>query len=161
MPRTNTQGGKKKKRGKNGLVESKSNKIQYATDFQVYGTITKIIGGGKFNVLCYDNNNERICRVRGNMRKKIWLNHGDTILIALRDFGNMHDIIYKYNIDDVLKLKSENLIPSDNSNCDKEVDFVDENRQIINDNVKDEFIQYNDILSTMISSDEEDTINEI
>jgi len=140
MPKTNTLGGKKKKRGKNRLHEYRTKKIELATDAQEYGIISNIIGGGKFNVLCYDNKlttTKRTCLVRGSMRKKIWLNTGDIILIALRDFGKLHDIINKYNTDEIITLKNLNLIPSNTINDDQEVDFIDNRVDNEDNEVKD------------------------
>ena len=132
MPKTNTKGGKKKKRGKNGVVEPNNKRIVLKTPGQVYGQITKTIGGGKFNVLCYDNKMnpiERICLVRGSMRKKIWLKPEDFVLVALREYGNLHDIINKYNLDEIQYLKETQCIPSSIfDNNPTEVDFMEYNK---------------------------------
>merc|ERR1712048_749501 len=35
--------------------------------------------------MCFDGN-ERLCNIRGKMRKKVWIGVGDIVLIGLRDF---------------------------------------------------------------------------
>ena len=90
------------------------------------------------------------------MRKKIWLNIDDIILVALRDYGNIHDIINKYSDDNILYLKDNNLIPwSDNSNKnEKLVDFIDIDNKDEDDKNK-EYINYNDVLDIISDNESE------
>jgi translation initiation factor 1A len=77
----NTKGGKNYKKGKHTEVEA----IMYErAEDQMYGRIIKLLGGCNAIVYCNDNK-ERLCHIRGTMRKKVWLATGDIVLISLRD----------------------------------------------------------------------------
>ena len=125
MPKTNTQGGKKKKRAKNGIVENA--KLETISEPGLeYGQIVKILGNGRFTVSCYSKKDgttdntvndfnliERICIVCGRMRKRVWINMNDIVIVSLRDFQNdKGDIVHKYTIDETKQLIKLKEIPS-------------------------------------------------
>ena len=108
MPKTNVLGGKKKKKGKNGTIES-SQRLELAdSEGQHYAKVEKALGCGRFLVQCFDLGKELIGVVCGKMRKRVWVNAGDYVIIALRDFDNgTHkkcDIIHKYTESEAKKL---------------------------------------------------------
>ena len=120
MPKTNIRGGNKKKRGKNGINELHRN-LDYAVDGQYYAQVFKILGSGRFMVKCYETDkktkefvlSEKICHVRGKMRKKVWVNDNDLVLISIREFDTKKgDIIHKYTYNEAKQLIKQNLIPS-------------------------------------------------
>ena len=52
---------------------------------QDYGKIEKILGNGRFNLLC----NDKITRlgiIRGKMRKRNWVNMGSIVLYSIREY---------------------------------------------------------------------------
>ncbi len=54
----------------------------------------------------------RLCHIRGKMRKKVWVNQGDIILVGLRDFQDSKaDVILKYSADEARRLKSMGELP--------------------------------------------------
>jgi len=54
----------------------------------------------------------RICHVRGNMRKRVWINLNDLVLVSLRDFqDDKADIMYKYESYEINDLKNNNDLP--------------------------------------------------
>jgi translation initiation factor 1A len=44
-----------------------------------------MLGNGRLEAACFDGKT-RLCHIRGKMRKKVWVNQGDIVLIGLRDF---------------------------------------------------------------------------
>lgn len=44
-----------------------------------------MLGNGRLNANCFDGK-PRLCHIRGKLRKKVWINTGDIILIGLRDY---------------------------------------------------------------------------
>merc|ERR1719346_553074 len=67
------------------------------TNGQVYGHVRRMVGDGRCEVTCFDNV-ERLCRVRGRMRKNLWVQEGDVVLVSLRDFEDEKaDIIHRYS----------------------------------------------------------------
>lgn len=128
MPKTNIKGGKKKKRGKNGLVEN--NKIIFIEDTdieQFYGQVSKILGNGRFSVSCFKKSGyefsmeEKVCLIRGKMRKRNWININDIVVVSEREFErDKGDIIHKYSNDETNILKQMNKIPNIDVNNKKE-----------------------------------------
>ena len=95
---------KRDESGKNSLINLKK------TEGQEYGYIQKILGNCRFQIICYDKK-QRIGHVRGKLRKRMWFNAGDLILISLRDFqDDMCDMIQKYDYDEVNMLINNNEI---------------------------------------------------
>jgi len=53
-----------------------------------------------------------MCHIRGKMRKKVWVNQGDIVLVSLRDFQDEKgDIIIKYQPDEARNLKTYGELP--------------------------------------------------
>lgn len=105
----NQQGGKNYKKSKHSTGDTVA-KVQEAEADQMYGRVIKILGNLNMNVYCNDNYT-RICKVCGAMRKRVWVNVGDLVIISLRDLDyDPHptklgkdtremrgDIIYKFD----------------------------------------------------------------
>lgn len=80
---------------------------------QEYAQVTKILGGCRVEAKCFDGKT-RIAHIRGAMTKKakIWILADDVILVGLRDFqDDKADVIAKYDLDEVRKLKKLGEIP--------------------------------------------------
>ena len=144
MPKTNIKGGKKKKRGKNGLVENA--KIIFIEDNdkeQFYGQVSKILGSGRFSVSCFKKSGyefsmeEKICLIRGKMRKRNWININDIVVVSEREFERgKGDIIHKYSNDETNILKQMKKIPNIDVNNKKE-NTEDINFNYTNENLLD------------------------
>jgi len=64
---------------------------------QSYGTVTKLLGNGRMMVLLEDAT-EKMCSIRGSMRKREWVHVNDIVLVSFRDFDSTcADIIRKYS----------------------------------------------------------------
>ena len=114
MPKNKGKGGKKHKRGKKEANVQKELVIR--EDGQEYAQVLTMLGDMRVEAECLNDDGElykkRVCKIRGNMRKRAWISKGDIILIGLRDFqDDKADVIHKYSFDDVLKLKSYKEIP--------------------------------------------------
>jgi len=73
--------------------------------------VTKMLGNGRLEALCFDGET-RLCHIRGKLRKKVWINTGDIILVGLRDFqDNKADVIMKYNVEEARSLKAYGELP--------------------------------------------------
>jgi translation initiation factor 1A len=44
-----------------------------------------MLGNGRLTAFCFDGK-QRLCHIRGKLRKKVWINTGDIILIGLREY---------------------------------------------------------------------------
>ena len=79
---------------------------------QEYAQIVKMLGNGRCDTYCFDGV-RRLCHIRGKMRKRIWINVGDIVLIGKRDFQDKKaDIIQKYFPDEAKNLKDYGELPS-------------------------------------------------
>lgn len=76
-----------------------------------YAQVTKMLGNGYLEAACYDGKT-RICHIRGKMKKKVWVNQGDIVLITLREFQDSKaDVILKYTADEARRLKTMGELP--------------------------------------------------
>jgi translation initiation factor 1A len=46
----------------------------------------RTLGNGRLEALCFDDGKRRLCHIRRKLRKKVWINTADIILVGLRDF---------------------------------------------------------------------------
>ncbi|CAE7431908.1 Eif1ax [Symbiodinium sp. CCMP2456] len=70
-----------------------------------------MLGNGRCDVQCVDGV-KRLCHIRGKMRKKVWCNQGDIVLVSLRDFQDEKgDIITKYTAEEARSLKAYGELP--------------------------------------------------
>ena len=69
---------------------------------------------------------QRICHVRGSMRKRVWINLNDLVLVSLRDFqDDKADIMYKYENYEVNDLKHKNDLPDLSELSEENIAFGD------------------------------------
>jgi translation initiation factor 1A len=79
----------------------------------MYGRVIRVLGNR--NLLTYCNDNVvRLCHIRGSIRKDMWINIGDLVLISIREFlqdkkdkYEKGDILYKYDRDLYSTLKKD------------------------------------------------------
>lgn len=105
MPK-NVKGGSKHKKMKNNSNSdeiTQSDLILKSGKEQDYGKVEKILGNGRFSLLC----NDKITRlgiIRGKMRKRNWVNMGSIVLYSIREYEkDKVDIIHVYS-NTVLKM---------------------------------------------------------
>merc|ERR1719322_1997897 len=97
--------------------------------------------------MCFDGV-KRLCHIRGKLRKKVWINNSDIILVGLRDYQDAKaDVIQKYSADEARNLKSYGEFP-DTIKISDTVTFDDD-------------IEFDDVESDESGSDEADDIDGI
>ena len=122
----NTVGGKKHKRGKNMVKDTKL--IEGDNEFQFYAKVNKKLGGGNFSVDVFipekrekkkidgvmrekivrpeEIRADQIALLRGSLKKRCRINADNIILVSIREFEERKvDIIHAYNNDDVANNK--------------------------------------------------------
>jgi len=106
-----------------------------------------MLGNGRLEALCFDGS-KRLCHIRGKLRKKVWINQGDIILVGLRDYQDTKaDVILKYNPDEARNLKSYGELP--------EHAKINENVTFGEDDDDNDIIEFGEV------SDDEDEIDNI
>jgi len=84
-----------------------------------------MLGNGRLEAHCMDGV-KRLCHIRGKMRKKVWVNTGDIVLLGLRDYQDEKaDVILKYMADEARALKAYGELP-DNLRVNDNDTFADE-----------------------------------
>lgn len=110
----NTKGGKNyKKQKKNPLKERE---LIFREQEQAYARVIRQLGDGRFEcqILNTDKQKNLIGKICGSMRRRVWINDGDIILVSSRDFDSTScDIIHKYTPEEASSLKAYGEIPSD------------------------------------------------
>ena len=83
---------------------------------------TKMLGNGRLEAICFDGVT-RLCHIRGKLRKKVWINQSDIVLVGLREFQDSKaDVILKYSADEARNLKSYGEFP-DSVKINEAVEF--------------------------------------
>lgn len=111
MPKAKGNGGKNRRRGKAGGENEEKRELTLKEEGQEYAQVVRMLGNGRLEGFCFDGQT-RLCHIRGKMRKKVWVNQGDIILVGLRDFQDSKaDVILKYSADEARRLKSQGELP--------------------------------------------------
>merc|ERR1719435_533671 len=101
--------------------------------------------------MCFDGT-KRLCHIRGKLRKKVWINQSDIILIGLRDYQDAKaDVILRYSPDEARNLKSYGEFP-ESVKINETVTFGDEHM---------DDIEYDDVDTDGSGSDDGDDIDGI
>jgi translation initiation factor 1A len=63
----------------------------------VLGTAVKMLGAERILVKCQDGK-ERLCRIRGKLKRRVWVREGDIVLVSPWDFQSdkRGDIFWRY-----------------------------------------------------------------
>lgn len=109
MPKAKGKGGKNRRRGKNDADDKRE--LVFKDESQEYAQVVKMLGNGRLEALCFDGE-KRLAHIRGKLRKKVWINNGDIILLSLREFEDgKADVIQKYSPDEARALKQYGELP--------------------------------------------------
>lgn len=110
MPKNKGKGGKNRRRGKNEN-DNEKRELVFKEEGQEYAQVVKMLGNGRLEALCFDGE-KRLAHIRGKLRKKVWINQGDIILLSLRDYQDEKgDVIMKYTSDEARSLKAYGELP--------------------------------------------------
>ena len=72
-------------------------KIQLPVSNDVLGIAVKLLGYDRIMVKCQDGH-ERLCRIRGKLKRRVWIRVGDIVLVSPWDFQSSvrGDICWRY-----------------------------------------------------------------
>lgn len=94
--------------GKRKVVsESDLGKIKLPVANDVLGIAVKMLGFDRMMVKCEDGK-ERLCRVRGKLKRRVWVRVGDIVLVSPWDFqpDTRGDIFARYRRNETEWLRS-------------------------------------------------------
>ncbi len=74
----------------------------------VLGVVTKMLGYDRVMVKCQDGH-ERLCRIRGKMKRRAWIRLEDVVLVSSWDFQSdkRGDVIWRYKRNQAEWLRSK------------------------------------------------------
>ncbi|KAI2633111.1 hypothetical protein GGS26DRAFT_590706 [Hypomontagnella submonticulosa] len=133
MPKNKGKGGKNRRRGKkdnDADTAHNPRELLFKEVSQEYAIIEKVLGNGRFTARILNGRNELartadvdrkgkqaraaiLAIVRGSMRRKVFVNKGDFVLLSLREFeDDKADIIHLYHQREVYRLIDLEELPS-------------------------------------------------
>ncbi len=90
-----------------GEIEVERARIPHERDGEVLGIVIQILGDSRMKIRCGDGK-ERMGRIRGKIRKRMWTRLGDMVIVSKWDFDDNHcDIIHRYRQNEVLWLQKK------------------------------------------------------
>jgi translation initiation factor 1A len=112
MGKNKGAGGKNRRKGKGDSSYVKE--MIFKEEGQEYAIVTRHLGGEYLEVNCLKGPGVTMkAHIRGAMRRKIFMNKDDVLLVNIRDYqDDVCDILMKYTPDQVRILKSKGEIPS-------------------------------------------------
>ncbi|MCW4054180.1 MAG: translation initiation factor eIF-1A [Candidatus Bathyarchaeota archaeon] len=77
--------------------ESNLHKMVLPSANDVLGMAVKMLGAERVLVKCQDGK-ERLCRIRGKLKRRVWVREGDIVLVSPWDFqqDTRGDIFWRY-----------------------------------------------------------------
>ncbi len=74
----------------------------------VLGIAVKLLGFDRITVQCQDGH-ERLCRIRGKLKRRVWIRVGDIVLVSPWDFQSdaRGDIYWRYRKNEAGWLRSK------------------------------------------------------
>jgi len=105
-------GKKKLKQSKAGSSERRAGKLPSGD--QQYAVVREMSGGSRMVALCEDGNN-RMVRIPGRLKRRMWTRVNDIILIKpwLVQGDRKADLVYRYLPAERNWLRKRNMIPKD------------------------------------------------
>jgi translation initiation factor 1A len=93
------------------ITEENLDSIVLPSENDVLGVAVKMLGFDRVLVKCQDGH-ERVCRIRGKMKRKVWIRIGDTVLVSPWDFQSdtRGDIFWRYTRAQAESLKNRGLL---------------------------------------------------
>ena len=96
------------------LNESALKEIRLPEEGELLGRVMKLLGSDQVLVKCTDDITRR-GRIRGKLKRRIWIRDHDIVIIAPWDFKHNErgDIIWRFTLSQVDWLKDNKHIPKD------------------------------------------------
>uniref|UniRef100_A0A6B2LRA7 S1-like domain-containing protein n=1 Tax=Arcella intermedia TaxID=1963864 RepID=A0A6B2LRA7_9EUKA len=93
-----------------------------------YARVCRLLGNARMEARCVAGT-VRLGAVRGLLRRRVWVNVGDVVVLSVRDPPEKADVVRKYNVEEVRRLAQAGEIPhewlEDNFNAPSESEGMD------------------------------------
>jgi translation initiation factor 1A len=100
------------KMGKRKITnEGKQDQMVLPSKNDVLGIAVKMLGADRIMVKCQDGK-ERLCRIRGKLKRRVWIRDGDIVLVSPWDFQSdtRGDIFWRYRANQATWLRERNYL---------------------------------------------------
>ena len=96
------------------LNESALKEMKHPQEGEIFGRVLKLMGGENLLIKCIDGVTRR-GRIRGKLKRRVWIRDNDLVIIAPWEFGKeaRGDILWRYTLPQVDWLKQNKKIPID------------------------------------------------
>jgi translation initiation factor 1A len=96
------------------LSEEELRELVLPAEGELLGRVVKLLGSDHIKVKCTDGK-VRLGRIRGKLKRRIWVREGDVVLVAPWDFKSDQraDVLWRYTIAQVDWLKENGYLPPD------------------------------------------------
>ena len=93
------------------ISEENLNDMLLPKTTDILGVSFRLISNDRVFVKCKDGK-ERICQIRGKMKRRVWIRVGDIVLVSPWDFQSNRrgEIIWRYNGGQVELLRKEGVL---------------------------------------------------
>ena len=94
--------------------ESQLKELKLPEDGEMFGRVIKMMGGENVLVKCIDGITRR-GRIRGKLKRRVWIRDNDVVVIAPWGFGDEDrgDILWRYTLPQVDRLMQNEKFPKD------------------------------------------------
>lgn len=94
--------------------ESELKEIRLPEEGEMFGRVLKMLGGEHVMIKCTDGVTRR-GRIRGKLKRRVWIRDNDIVIIAPWDFNKTEqgDIMWRFTLPQVEWLKENEHIPKD------------------------------------------------
>ncbi len=93
------------------LNEADLKKLTLPEEGELIGRVLKMSGGEHLIVQCTDGKT-RMARIRGKMKRRMWVRENDIVMIAPWDFkDDRADVVWRYTVSQVEYLRDHNFLP--------------------------------------------------
>ncbi len=92
-------------------MEESSKEPPLPGEGEVLCGVIRLVGGDHLIAKCLDGE-ERMIRIPGRFRRRMWMREGDIILVGVWDFNPRRgDVLYRYTRSEVQKLLEKGVLP--------------------------------------------------
>jgi translation initiation factor 1A len=93
------------------LSEGELSQLVLPSQTDILGVATKMLGYDRIMVRCQDGH-ERLCRIRGKMKRRVWIREGDIVLVSPWEFqtDKRGDLTWRYTKSQAETLRRKGLL---------------------------------------------------
>ncbi|MFQ5406621.1 MAG: translation initiation factor eIF-1A [Candidatus Micrarchaeia archaeon] len=86
-------------------------RVRMPRENEIFGIVTELLGGSRMRVQCKDGH-ERLARIPGKIRRKLWIKVSDLVLVTpwSVESNEKADIAYRYTKPQVEQLRRRGII---------------------------------------------------